>query len=225
MCDPAQPSRLCEKSQIGGHCNVDNDCVDNAYCSQQWHVFSQGIGGIDAAGYCVNKLAPTIEPTSQPTSCPIGYFVTDSSVIPCTCDEVPCGSCMTGCYGSLCQSGGSRNMCGCEINPYRDCGDPWVSCGKVKPACSPCPYGYTTVGLGATSSTQCVPIVPSETPTLIPSPGPTLIPSETTTLIPSATKSLKPSKKRVKKSSTKKPTRKRYIYRTHSPSRKQIIKI
>jgi hypothetical protein len=53
VCDSIQTSyRACGKSQLGGHCNVDSDCENNAYCSIEGHVFSEGIGGIDAGGYC-----------------------------------------------------------------------------------------------------------------------------------------------------------------------------
>lgn len=219
VCDPTQNYRACGKSQEGGHCNVDSDCIDTAYCSQQWHQFSLGIGGIDANGYCVSKLAPTMVPTSQPTSCPIGYFETDSSVIPCTCDQVICGRCMTGCSGSFCD-GGSRNMCNC--NPYGDCGDPWYSCGKTKPACSSCPDGFTTLASGATSSVQCnVPLVPSLEPTHLPSYEPVVPPtSPSPTLAPTSktTAAMKPTKTKRKK------RKKNYVYLTHSPSRKPTTK-
>ena len=53
VCDSIQTSyRACGKSQLEGHCNVDSDCEDNAYCSNEGHIFKEGIGGLDAGGYC-----------------------------------------------------------------------------------------------------------------------------------------------------------------------------
>ena len=107
-------------------------------------------------------------------------------------------------------------------NPYGDCGDPWYSCGKTKPACSSCPDGFTTLASGATSSVQCnVPLVPSLEPTHLPSHEPVVPPtSPSPTLAPTSktTAAMKPTKTKRKK------RKKNYVYLTHSPSRKPTTK-
>ena len=78
----------------------------------------------------------------------------------CTCSNVLCGQCMTGCSHSTNGCGsGSRNWCTCNMDGT-DCNDP-APCGFITP----------------TNSPTSLPDSPTPVPSTIPTPVPTVFPT------------------------------------------------
>ncbi len=120
----------------------------------------------------------------------------NASALPCTCDQVVCGRCLTGCPGSYCPDlpSSTRNTCHCNFGST-DCSvewDPYFACGMSPPQTSSALSGEPSTQPSSQPSTEPS-VQPSGRPSTQPSCQPSAQPSANPTQQPSSKPSSQPS--------------------------------